>query len=55
MFGYAFVWRAWALTTYSNTKVDGPGRWVYFKTLYWEVRDRKKVYYADEAMQRSTV
>ena len=53
MFGYSFVWRAWALTTYSSTKVDGPGRWIRLKTLYWELRDGKKVYYADEAMQHS--
>jgi hypothetical protein len=53
MFGYSFVWRTWALTTYSLTKVDGPGRWVCFETIYWEWRDGKKVYYADEAMKSS--
>lgn len=52
MFGYEFVWVTWALTKYDAqaTKFDGPGKWVFFKTVYWELHDKKKIYYADEAI-----
>jgi hypothetical protein len=55
MFGYSFApLPTWALTTYSATDVDGPGRWICLKTIYWEWRDGTKVYYADEAFPAST-
>jgi hypothetical protein len=50
MFGRTFVWLpVWALLEpYSPTKFDGPGKWLCFKTVYWEMHDGKKIYYAEE-------
>lgn len=49
MFGYEFVWAAWVLINYNATKFDGPGRWVFFQTVYWEMHDGKKIYYLGDS------
>lgn len=49
MMGRDFVWfPVWALLTYNGTKFDGPGKWVWLKTLYWEWHDNKRIYYVNE-------
>ena len=48
MFGDEYVYLpVWALLTYNATKFDGPGKWVCFKTVYWEMHGGKKIYYVE--------
>ena len=48
MMGRDFAWMpVWALLDYTTLKFNGPGKWLWLKTVYWELHNGQKIYYAE--------
>jgi len=45
--GRDFCWIVWALIDHIPNKFDGPGKWLFMKTVYWELHCGRKIYYAE--------